>query len=277
MNIVFYAAGNRRARTLYGAFAQGLARHGLNLGVMHADNYSGIQADIAVFYGLAGNLKQLMRDYLAAGKTTIFFDLGYWGRHDSGRYTGYHRVVVNGLHTKLGEKRYPRTRLKQFDIKISSSPPAGDCIVLAGQSAKAAWVYDLQPEEWEKAAVARIRRQSSLPIYYHPKNSWRDARPLDETIYWPGPIDELLERAWALVTHHSNSSLLALARGVPVFMTDGIAKCCALENLDLITEPRYPTMEEVENLLAGAACWQWRVDEIARGGLWEFLRSEGVA
>lgn len=275
MNIIFYAAGNRRARTLYGAFAQGLAKHGLNLGVLHADNYSGIQADVAVFYGLAGNLKQLMRDYLAAGKTTIFFDLGYWGRHDTGRYTGYHRVVVNGLHTRLEDKAYPRTRLKQFDIKIAASPPIGDCIVLAGQSAKAAWVYDLQPEEWEKIAVDELRQRSQLPIYYHPKSSWRDARPLEGTIYWPGPIDELLERAWALVTHHSNSSLAALARGVPVFMADGIAKRCALESLNSIDQPYYPSVDQVENLLAGAACWQWRVDEIARGGLWEFLKSEG--
>lgn len=276
MSIIFYAAGNRRARTLYNAFAQGLARHNLNLGVLHADNYSGVQADVAVFYGLAGNLKQLMRDYLAAGKTTIFFDLGYWGRHDTGRYTGYHRVVVNGLHTQLNGRRYPRTRLSQFGIEIFPGSSKGDCIILAGQSEKAAWVYDLQPEEWERQAIEVLRRQTEMPIYYHPKNSWRDAKPIEETIYWPGPIDELLSRAWALVTHHSNSSLAALASGVPVFMADGIALKCAQRDLNRINEPYRPSMEEVENLLAGAACWQWRVDEISRGGLWEFLKSEGV-
>lgn len=275
MNVTFYAASNRRSRILYSAFAQGLARHGLNLNVLHSDNYSGVQADIAVFYGLAGNLKQLMRDYLAAGKTTIFFDLGFWGRHEAGRYDGYHRVVVNGLHTKLKSKNYSKSRLSKFDIHVSQRALIGDCIILAGQSAKASWVYDLQPEEWERNAINEIQKRSSMPIYYHPKVSWRDARPLEGTIYWPGPIDELLNRAWALVTHHSNSSLTALAKGVPVFMADGIAKILAVENLDRIEYPRRNEVSEIENLLAGAAWWQWRVDEISRGGLWEFLKSEG--
>lgn len=275
MSIAFYAASNRRSRVLCNAFAQGLARHGLNLSVFHADTYSGIQADVAVFYGLAGNLKQLMRDYLAEGKTTIFFDLGFWGRHDAGRYDGYHRVVVNGLHTKLMDKQYSRTRLEKFGIQVFPRAPIGDCIILAGQSAKAAWVYDLQPEEWERNAIRDLQKRSTRPIYYHPKGSWRDAKPIEGTIYWPDPIDKLLDRAWALVTHHSNSSLAALAKGVPVFMADGIAKRCAIENLDGIEYPRRHDVPEIENLLAGAAWWQWQVSEISKGGLWEFLRSEG--
>jgi len=276
--IMFFASGNRRSRTLYGAFSQGLARHGKNLTVVHADNYVGVQSEVAVFYGLVDNLKRIYHEYRAAGKTTIFFDLGYWGRLDDGRYLGYHRVVVNGLHTILPlNKVYPDDRLNQLGIwEDSVTPRSGDHIVLAGQSAKAAWVYDMEPEEWERAAIKKIREKTDLPIYYHPKLSWRDAKPIEGTIYWPRPVAELLERAYALVTHHSNSSLAALVRGVPVFMEDGIARNLAQRNLWQILEPRHPEPTDVKRLFAGAAYWQWKVEEIARGQLWSHLRDEGV-
>ncbi len=277
-DIAFFASGNRRSRTLYGAFAQGLARHGKNLTVIHADNYVGIQSDIAVFYGLVGNLKRIYHEYRAAGKTTIFFDLGYWGRLDDGRYLGYHRTVVNGLHTTLPhDKKYSDDRWRQLGLfEALATPESGEYIILAGQSAKAAWVYDMAPEEWERAAIKKLREKTDLPIYYHPKLSWRDAKPIEGTIYWPHPIGELLSRAHALVTHHSNSSLAALANGVPVFMEDGIARSLAKQDLLQILEPRTPSSEEVNQLFAGAAYWQWKVSEIARGHLWSHLQNEGV-
>lgn len=278
MSITFFASGNRRARTLYGAFAQGLSRHGLNMDVAHADNYTGIQSDVAVFYGLVGNLKRLYHEYRAAGKTTIFFDLGYWGRLDDGRYLGYHRVVVNGLHTVInGDQFYPDDRVEKFNINLHPMKRKGSHIVLAGQSAKASWVYDLEPEEWEHKAIQKIRKETEMPIYYHPKLSWRDAKPIDGTIYWPQPIDELLDDAWALVTHHSNSSLLALSKGVPIFIEDGIAsgELYGRSNISQLMGPQYPDLLTLRNLFSGAAYWQWKVSEIAEGSLWGYLKSKG--
>lgn len=276
MSIIFYAAGNRRSRTLYNAFASGLARDGMNLGVMHAEAYSGVQSDVAVFYGLAGNLKRLYHEHQQAGKTTIFFDLGFWGRHEPDRYTGYHRVVVNALHASV-VKTYPKDRFKKFGLNSASEwNKNGRYIVLAGQSEKAAWVYDMQPEEWEREAIKQIRQVTDRPIYYHPKMSWRDAKPIEGTIYWPGPVEEILNDAWALVTHHSNSGLAALMHGVPVFTVDGIARSVARKELTEIEAPRYVERDSVDHFLSGAAYWQWNVDEIARGKLWRHLKTEGV-
>lgn len=275
MSAIFYAGGSRRARIIYGAFAQGMAKHGLNLEVMHADNYTGVQAEVAVFYGLIGNLKKLYHDYNNAGKTTIFFDLGYWGRHDEGRYYGYHRIAINALHASV-RKVYKEDRLKKFNLEVAEPKRSGEYIIMAGQSAKAAWVYDMEPEEWERKTIQELRSLTEREIYYHPKISWREAKPIEGTIYWPESIEPLLANAWALVTHHSNSSLLALAKGVPIYTVDGIAKTLSMRHLDQIESPRYATKDEVLNLLSGAAYQQWRIDEIANGDLLSHLRTEGV-
>lgn len=275
MSMMFYANGSRRARIIHNAFVQGLAKHGRKMDVMHADNYSGVQSDVAVFYGLNGNLKRLCKEYRQAGKTTIFFDLGYWGQHETNRYHGYHRIAVNAIHASV-KKTYPGDRLKKFNLQIQSNKGSGEYIILAGQSAKAAWVYDMQPEEWERAAIEEIRKVTDREIYYHPKLSWAGARPIEGTTYWPKPIDALLPNSFALVTHHSNSSLKALAAGVPIFTVDGVSKSLSGGELFCVNNPRKISSEEVYEFLSGVSYWQWNIEEISQGKLVDFLNGEGV-
>ena len=96
-SVTIWQGGGSRARIVCHASAQGLQGLGYRVSVGEAHQYDGKPAgDIAISYGLKAPLKQLHRDFPAAGKTAALIDLGYWGRREGGRYAGYHRIAVNG-------------------------------------------------------------------------------------------------------------------------------------------------------------------------------------
>jgi hypothetical protein len=280
MNVAMYINGSRRSRLVCTAMAQSLARERARPQMLYAEAYDGApRADVAVFYGLAGNLKRVYQDYRRAGKTTVFFDLGYWGRHEGGRYFGYHRVCVNSIHAtaQVIDAKHPGDRAAQFGFRFKPFKRAGSHIVLAGQSAKAAWVYDFQPEEWEHKAVEELRKFTDRKIYYYPKLSWGGAKPIPGTEFWNQPVTPLLDDAWAVVTHHSNTGLDALMHGVPVFSDEGIASTLGVRHaLRMIEEPRYPDPDQVRQLVHNATYWQWAMKEMETGKVWDHIRREGL-
>ena len=73
MQVVFYLNHNGRARHVHGAVVAGLARHGLTATTRHPSEFkrSGIEADIAIFYGLWAELKEIQKAYPAASKTSV--------------------------------------------------------------------------------------------------------------------------------------------------------------------------------------------------------------
>jgi hypothetical protein len=281
VRIVYYRGTSRRANIVGGAVAAGLRHHGITAEIVDELAYSGPVADVAVFYGLAGNLKRLQREYVAAGLTTVFIDLGYWGRDEQGGVAGSHRVVVNALHATsyFQRQRHPAERFKRFRITTRPFKRCGGQVLLCGMSAKAAWVYDLAPEEWERGAVDELRAGTSRLIKYRPKPSWKDARPIQGAT-WDRPavpdIGEVLGKSWACVTHHSNAALDALIAGVPVFCSEGLARPLASTDLSRIETPNYPDEADRDQLLFDAAYTQYTIAEIADGTMWRYLKDEAL-
>lgn len=248
--------------------------------IVSASTHESPCGDVAIFYGLRASLRQVYRDYRAAGRRTILIDLGFWGRQEGGRFAGYHRFVVDGLHAGhyVNRMDHDPSRVRRFNIERRAFTRRGTHILLYGQSAKAAWVYDLEPEAWERAAIAAIRTYSDRPIIYKPKHSWKEARPIPGVGYSPPtePTALLLRNCWAVVTHHSNTGLHALEKGVPVFTEDGISTPLAKRYLSEIEKPWYPSERERDQFLANVAWTQWSVAEITNGLPFDFMRSEGM-
>lgn len=279
MRVVFYTNSHTRSRLLAESMRIGLRHYGLQLTTLSANAYRQPVEDVAVFYGLAGNLKKVMQDYTRAGMRAIFFDLGYWGRHEGGRYRGYHRVCVNSFHATphLQNRVHPTDRAARFNLPLClENTQRKEHIVLAGQSAKAAWVYDMLPEQWERDTVRQLRSLTGRSIIYHPKITWKDAKPIEGTTLHRDSAEELIKTAWAVVTHHSNAGLLAAMYGIPVFTVDGVASLIGSGPLRKIEEPRLPSPEAVRQLVSDAAYWQWNVAEIESGKMWSHLIEEGV-
>jgi hypothetical protein len=280
VNVTFYRGESRRSAIVCDAVIEGCRKHGVKVATLHEREYTRPDADVAVFYGLAGNLKRLQREYSEAGKA-VFLDLGYWGRDEKGGVAGSHRVSVNGLHATayFQRKRHSPDRFRKFGIRTHPFSRSGDRVVLCGMSAKAAWVYDYEPEAWECKAVQTLRGCTKRHIQYRPKPSWPDAKPIPGAS-WTKPfilsIDKALGGAWACVTHHSNAALDALIAGVPAFCEEGLASPLSQLELSEIDRPFYPDEGDRDQLLYDAAHTQYTISELADGTMWRYLRDEGL-
>lgn len=278
MKINYYTEGGVRSRALGDAVYDGAKTVGYECKLIDKEKYKGVRSSAAAFYGLWGNSREIMRQYVDAGKKVIFFDLGYWGRVDGGRLNGYHRIAIDHNHANFDiDHRCSPDRFKKFRIDTKKFDHKGEYILLCGQSEKAAWVYNMKPEEWEIKTIEEIRKHTDRPIYYLPKNSWKDKKPIPGTEYCTGDFNEYLTNCWAVVTHHSNSGVHALSQGKPVFTDDGISKVLVGDmDLSRIEHPTYITEDERDIFLFNVAYWQWSVGEIRSGIMFEVLKERGL-
>ena len=131
-------------------------------------------------------------------------------------------------------------------------------------------------ERWLVMTVKRIRAVSNRPILIrpHPK------RPMKETVdkvrnfsevyvsVPPSTLDQDLEGAWAAVFYNSSSSVAAILKGIPVFVTDEDAVTWDVANNDVrdIQNPRLPDREQW--LYDLAAC-HWSDEELRQGLVWK--------
>lgn len=281
MRVVIYQDSGKRSRAICSAWKLGLDNRNIDYDVKHADEWSGeIEADVAIFYGLKNKLREIQCAYAGHESAhAVFIDLGYWGRIEGGQLEGHHRIVVDGLHASdyFQNVKHSNDRLKKFNIQARPMRNnRNGHILLCGQSEKASWVFGLAPEEWEKNAIAALQKYTSRQIVYRPKPSWKGAGQIDGTIYSPPDqeLSDVLNPAWAIVTHHSNVGIDALVEGVPSFTLEGLAKPLSRVSLKDIENPLYPTEDERQQLFNDVAYTQWNVQEMRSGAAWDYLAKE---
>lgn len=270
--VAFYYDDKQRSRMLCSAVTGGYPHIHISPSAIYHGGFAVPDHDVAIFYGLHGRLNEIRKAYMTAGRRTVLLDLGYWGRTEGGRLTGYHRFAVDGLHgTPNFDRIVPKGRYRKFASRLKDFSVTGKGhIVLQGQSAKAAKVYGFAPEQWETETIETLRLHTDRKIVYVPKHTFDDRQPIDGTQYHDGELEAVLPGAWALVSHHSNASIKALECGVPVFLDDGIAMRFS-RPLDKIETPLRPDVQAVENFLEKVACCQWNVYEMRRGIFQSFL------
>lgn len=263
--------------------AEGIAAMGDHVTRCRESDYDGqLRFDVVVFYGLQGNTPQMFFDYRTQRKA-VYVDLGYWGRREGGRWTGYHKVSINDRHPTAYFQaiKHPADRVARFGLHPVVEFKGGRHILLAGMGDKGALAEGFQPEAWERAVINEIRKVSDRPIRYRPKPSWKEARPIEGTEYSPPHAREVehdLRDCWAVVTHHSNVALEAMLAGIPAFCWSGVMKnYCRqdLSGIELVGAFPYARYD-VDQLLADIAYTQWSVAEMRQGLAWNHLKQEGL-
>lgn len=275
---VVHVGRHRRSNAVCDAMAIGIRQVGDHVVRLSDEHPQATQFDAAVFYGLAGNLPQIMEAYRSTGRYAVHIDLGYWARKTDNRLSGYHKIVVNDRHpTAYFQKRFHiHDRILRFGVRPRPWSKDGRHIVLAGMGAKASISLGFQPEEWERGMLAEIREHTDRPIVYRPKPSWREAAPIEGTIFSSAeePLTTALANAHALVTHHSNAAVDSIVAGVPAFCWYGVAVPMSGQNISTIEDPLRP--EGREQWLADIAWCQWSIREMGRGLPWRHLKDEGL-
>jgi hypothetical protein len=258
------------------AMAEGIRHCGDNPIRLFEDQYTAPVAPVCVFYGFSGRNVEMFEDYRKSG-TAVYVDLGYFGRREGGRWSGYHKVVVNSRHPNEYFQRvqHDSKRREAFRIRLKKWSN-GEHILLAGMGDKGAQAVGLGPNEWERGAITRIRKFTSRRIIYRPKPSWKRARPLPGAEYAPSTVslESVLENCHAVVTRHSNVAVDGLVAGVPAFVWGGVAMPLGLQDLSLIETPLRP--EGREQWLNDICYTQWSVAEMRLGQPWRHLKQEGL-
>lgn len=259
--------------------AEGIARVGDRVELHFEDDYTGDDvADVAVFYGLEGRMPRIFADYRKRGRA-VYVDLGYWGRREGGRWTGYHKIAVNARHPTAYYRtpQHDSSRFARFGLPLRAWTGRGSHILLAGMGDKGARAEGYEPEAWERWVLSELRRYTDRPIVYRPKPSWKAARPIEGTRFSSKAreVEQELAGAWAVVTHHSNVAIEAQLAGVPTFCWYGVAAEQSLQDLSMIESPRRPDDSRAA-WCADIAWCQWSVEEMKAGAPWKFLREEGL-
>lgn len=277
--VIYGDETKRRSTAVCNAMLQGVTAVGDSVEYRREVFYRGPDADVAVFYGMSGNLRRVFDDYRAAGLVAVYVDLGYWGRRGSGsRYTGFHKVSVNARHPTayFQRRRHDGSRAAVHNVTLRPWRDAGKHIVLAGMGQKASEFEGYRYEDWERRTLKALQAVTDRPIVFRPKPNCRVAQPIEGTIFSPPTqsIESALVGCHAVVTHHSNVGVDAIVAGVPVFCEEGVATPLALRDLGLIERPITP--ESREQWVADIAWTQWCLAEMADGAAWRYLKDEGL-
>jgi hypothetical protein len=224
-------------------------------------------ADFCILWGVKYHWQTLVNKK----KKMLIADFPYWNRGGKNRNGAeYYKISVNSQHpTKyiLEEKHTPDRYLATNGLPIMPWKKTGDYILVAGMGVKAAMQNGHNIQGWEREAVRQLKQYTNLPIVYRPKPTIHPMPQIIGTTFDDGSrsIDEALSGAKALVCHHGNPTVTALAAGVPIFMNGFIGAASHFAEFDLskINEPKFP--DGREQFLYNLAHWQWSVEEIRSG------------
>lgn len=286
--VIYFIEMRHRSRVVCDAMYKGIKRSGHEVTLYNERDYRGVQADVAVFYGLEGNTPRIFRDYQREARAA-YIDLGYWGRvRPDNKWEGFHKISINDRHPTAYFQRvaHGAERIEKFNLRLAPwntsarFPEEGGHkpILLAGMGDKGAAAEGFEPEEWERWAIGKIREVTKRIIIYRPKPSWKMARPIKgQSILYSSPkdpIEEVLPQCHAVVTHHSNAAIDGLIMGIPCFVVKGAAVPMGSTDIKQIEDPVRP--DGREQWLNDLAYTQWSVDEMRSGAAWQGLKEEGL-
>lgn len=284
LRVTFWASDKPRERLLADAFLQGAAAAGDFVEMRTLQPTVEVaECDVACMVGVKS--RELFNAHWDRGIHTLMLDKGYTRHAAPGpvKLWEYWRVAVDAHHPteKLMRIARPHDRWEHLGLvfKPWQEPDPSKAVLIAGSSAKYHDFYGLwEPTRWTQKLVREIRKVSSQPIIYRPKPSWREAVPIEGTL-WSGSeetIDQVLKRTAVLVTHGSNACFEAQLASVPcIILGNGVAKPISATSIEEFNSRRRPvSAEERLQWAANLAYCQWTLAEFAEGGAWEIIRPQ---
>lgn len=271
------------------AFSQGCKNQGLR--VLDQTELNVVDCRLAVMIGWVGQTfkgphihlrNDVINRQLSRGNHVMPIDGSCFKFADpNSRYVRYSLDGVFYNQHEYANKNSSDQKWNQirYDLKMPNMLPyrtAGNHILICLQRDGGWNMKGEDLERWLVITVKRIRAVSNRPILIrpHPK------RPMKETVAKvtsfpevyvsvpPSTLDQDLEGAWAAVFYNSSSSVAAILKGIPVFVTDEDAVTWDVANNDVrdIQNPRLPDREQW--LYDLAAC-HWSDEELRQGLVWK--------
>ena len=272
MKVAFYAPDGAGDKLLVAAVMAGAKRHVDEVVYVPTYRYDGVIAgvDAAACYGVRASSRIILEAYRRAGKRTLFFDKGYWGR---GVYT---RVAIDAWQpTAYFQRGLSDERLRASNLEVPPREAPRDGIVLYCATTQT-WhdFYDLGPARaWDEMIVRLLAEtHGAEKVVYRPRPAYAVKHPelcgpIDGVSISSGcPLADELPRCYRVVTIGSNAAIEAAAAGVPVKVL-GDNPCRLLNGV------REFALKNRRQFFADLAWWQWTLEEYLSGEAWKFLKS----
>lgn len=248
--------GSKRYQAIAEAMCAGVLRHGDIAKLVPHDAVP--CADVAVMYGW--KLHASLRKY----PQFIYADLGYWQRD-----THYRMTVGAWSPAHYVKAGLPGHRLASLGVTVKPWK-SGDEVLLIGASEKSAREHGFEYMAWEREMAQRLQALGHV-VTYRPKPNDRQKRPIAGAGYDLGPLSTAFAKAKAVVAHHSNVCVEALAAGLPVHCVTGVAAAFSnpIDSLGHYQKGR-------EQFLADVAWLQWSLPELRNGDYWAHVKERGL-
>jgi hypothetical protein len=219
-----------------------------------------------VFWGLANNNFQLIKEYQKNNIPYYFTDMPYWNRwNGDNRQTCSWRVIPNALHCNW-VKDFPNDRFKQLNVTVNDWRENGEHILVCPSSNTIEIFYD--QTNWLNNTINEIKKYTDRPIKVRqkPRND-KTSGPMAAAI----PFEEDVKNAWAVVTLSSIAGVEAACLGVPVFCHIASA-CSPLGNTNL-SNIESPVLSDRAPLLNTLSYYQYTEKELKEKKLDDLILS----
>lgn len=290
MRVVFYASDKPREHMLANALRQGVERAGDQFEQRRTQDYGETEGgdyrkypgptpdtDVAVFFGVKGQSREIMDEHLAMGRATIYLDKGVTRQKGSG-HTLYTRAFVNAPHPlkyMLREKQRA-DRFNALGMSLQERRK-GNNILFCGSSLKFhAFHKILPPTEFAAQVYREIRKYTDQPVIYRPKPSNNYMPPIAGTLFSPASqtLQQALAGAHCMITYGSGAAFYAICAGVPVIsLGPSIAAPVADTAVANVRQPYWASAESRQRWANAVAYTQFTIEEMASGFAWGHLKA----
>lgn len=237
------------------------------------------ECNLAIWWGIPPTHTILMKRLLDKKIPVLIIDFPFWGRAPVSDVTaGYYKISLNGVspHDYLDAGGQDAVRYRKIGGPEIRPWKKGNNVLIAGMGPKSCAMFGMEHGEWDGNAVRTILQHTQRKVIYRQKPS--DKFP----IVYPGTVNDtgirdishIFDDCHAVVTHHGNSGVEALAHGIPVFSERAITKYMGRTDLTKIETPVYP--ENREEFFHSICLWQWHYSEIAQGLPFVHLKERGL-
>jgi hypothetical protein len=211
-----------------------------------------------VFWGLARQNFDLIKEYQNLNKQFYFTDMPYWNRYmGNNRDTCSWRIIPNSLHCNWVED-YPNDRFKKLNITVKEWRKTGDHILVCPSSNTINRFYN--QNNWLNDTLAELKKYTDRPIKIRnkPRNS-KTSGPLAALT----TFEEDVKNAWAVVTLVSIAGVEAACLGIPVFCN--LASPVATLGNTNIANIESPLLNDRTKCLNTLAYYQYTENELKAG------------
>jgi len=254
------------------AFADGLARHGVNCARFSDGERP--KADVIVTWGWRRG-----KQHMADGARVIVMERGYIG--DRFAWTS---LGVDGLN---GRARFPvrddggdRFRRLGFDQHLKPECPRGAYALVCGQVRGDAAVEGVDLGKWYRQAALALQTNYGSRVVFRAHPKAKDAPGNSGLLHGMivqaagGSLEDAFEHADCVAAYNSNAPTEAAMAGIPVIAGDEGAMVWPIAGQGLDDRPRLFRTNRGGSRSAWAhrMAWrQWSLDEMASGEAWEAL------